>query len=351
MFNPSNQQFAIFDCMLDPSGGNVCVDAKAGTGKTTTAVEGVETLAFAGTWSFAPVAVCFHGVRQRHCQHAEGTLSEVLLVSTCHALGLCSGKDAGPFPANPGRDFVDGAKCSKIFWNLLDNDDEDFRNILRLVGLLKSQPFEVEVEEINPDELIEFHGLDFVEPKKSIELARTVLLCSNNNLDTIDFDDMLYLPVIHGVPFQRADWLFIDEAQDLNAIQHVIVERMTDQKSRILALGDPYQAIYGFRGAHVDSMTRLAERFSMSVLPLSVSYRCPQAVVREARKDSSPKHYAIQHNNRKRRCRFAGRLYHGRSHARPVGTPTLWWKRHSWYGPKPYHHEVRTNPGHANALR
>ena len=284
MFNPSNQQSAIFDRMLDPSGGNVCVDAKAGTGKTTTAVEGVKLLPLRASGSLLQSRFVFMAFGKDIANTLKARCPKYCSVSTCHALGLRSGKDAGLFPANPGRDFVDGAKCRKILWDLLDNDDEDFRNILRLVGLLKSQPFEVEVEEINPDELIEFHGLDFVEPKKSIELARTVLSRSNNNLDTIDFDDMLYLPVIHGVPFQRADWLFIDEAQDLNLIQHVIVERMTDQKSRILALGDPYQAIYGFRGAHVDSMTRLAERFSMSVLPLSVSYRCPQAVVREARK-------------------------------------------------------------------
>jgi len=42
-------------------------------------------------------------------------------------------------------------------------------------------------------------------------------------------------------------------------------------------------SIYGFRGAHTGSMDELERRFQCRTLPLSVSYRCPQAVVLKAR--------------------------------------------------------------------
>lgn len=52
---------------------------------------------------------------------------------------------------------------------------------------------------------------------------------------------------------------------------------------RIIAVGDRSQAIYGFRGAHSASMDEIEKRFQCRTLPLSVSYRCPQAVVMKAR--------------------------------------------------------------------
>jgi UvrD-like helicase C-terminal domain len=52
---------------------------------------------------------------------------------------------------------------------------------------------------------------------------------------------------------------------------------------RIIAVGDRNQAIYGFRGAHSASMDEIENRFHARTLPLSVSYRCPQAVVLKAR--------------------------------------------------------------------
>jgi len=43
------------------------------------------------------------------------------------------------------------------------------------------------------------------------------------------------------------------------------------------------QAIYGFRGAHEESMDLLKSTFSMVELPLSISFRCPISVVEAAR--------------------------------------------------------------------
>lgn len=52
---------------------------------------------------------------------------------------------------------------------------------------------------------------------------------------------------------------------------------------RIIAVGDRNQAIYGFRGAHHGSMDELKDRFHCVELPLSISYRCPRAVVERAK--------------------------------------------------------------------
>lgn len=99
---------------------------------------------------------------------------------------------------------------------------------------------------------------------------------------TFDFDDQIYGPIRHGWTFPRFGTIMVDEAQDLNAIQHEFVARLAERGARIIAVGDRHQAIYGFRGALHDSLDLLRERFKMKELPLSISYRCPRSVIAEA---------------------------------------------------------------------
>jgi len=77
-----------------------------------------------------------------------------------------------------------------------------------------------------------------------------------------------------------------DEVQDFSPINHLLCERITaprlglPQGSRFMAVGDPWQSIYAFRGAYVGGMAILQERKKMTPAYLSVSFRCPEQVVR-----------------------------------------------------------------------
>jgi DNA helicase-2/ATP-dependent DNA helicase PcrA len=48
----------------------------------------------------------------------------------------------------------------------------------------------------------------------------------------------------------------------------------------IFAVGDPAQAIYGFTGADNDALDLVRAEFNTTDLPLTVTFRCPKAVVR-----------------------------------------------------------------------
>jgi superfamily I DNA/RNA helicase len=116
-----------------------------------------------------------------------------------------------------------------------------------------------------------------------IDLCRAVLGRSIQVADSlIDFDDQLYMPVISGARFIQNDFLFVDEAQDVNQVQRAMLRRALKPGGRLIAVGDPGQAIYGFRGADVDAIDNIKKEFDAIELPLSISYRCPQSVVREA---------------------------------------------------------------------
>lgn len=115
-----------------------------------------------------------------------------------------------------------------------------------------------------------------------IRLARDLLQRSTADLDTVDFDDMIYMPLYHRCRFWQFDVVMVDEAQDTNAARRALVRAMLRRGGRVIAVGDPRQAIYGFTGADSDALDLIAQDHSCRRLPLTVTYRCPKAVVRFA---------------------------------------------------------------------
>lgn len=98
----------------------------------------------------------------------------------------------------------------------------------------------------------------------------------------IDFDDQIYMPTLFGGVFPQFPRIFVDEAQDLSAINHAMIDKLMGPQTQLIAVGDPWQSIYAFRGAVTASMSRLKERYAMHELTLSVSFRCPIQVILKA---------------------------------------------------------------------
>jgi len=94
----------------------------------------------------------------------------------------------------------------------------------------------------------------------------------------IDYDDQIYMSALFGGSFPRFPIVFIDEAQDLSPVNHAMLKKMGE--SRMVAVGDRWQAIYAFRGAETNGVDKIKKMFNMAELPLSVSFRCPEAIVK-----------------------------------------------------------------------
>lgn len=102
----------------------------------------------------------------------------------------------------------------------------------------------------------------------------------------IDFNDMIWLPVVLKLPVWKNDLLVVDEGQDLNRCQQAFAKMAG---SRMIVIGDDKQSIYGFAGADTESLSRLEVELSKSdrgciLLPLTVTRRCGKAIVKEAQK-------------------------------------------------------------------
>ncbi len=126
--------------------------------------------------------------------------------------------------------------------------------------------------EIAPDEF-----------EDTVEIAREILWQGLDNELEIDFNDMLYLPASKKINGEQYQIVMVDEAQDLNHIQRYLLSRMVEPNGMIVAIGDRRQSIYSFRGADADSMDNIKTEFNCLEYPLSISYRCPKSVVALAR--------------------------------------------------------------------
>jgi superfamily I DNA/RNA helicase len=108
--------------------------------------------------------------------------------------------------------------------------------------------------------------------------------------DLLDFDDLICRttrlllddPDIAAAYRQRYPWVMVDEYQDVNYAQYRMIRALCgDPRANLCVIGDPNQAIYGFRGADSQYIERFqadwpqARRYS-----LQTSYRCPQTILR-----------------------------------------------------------------------
>ncbi|RJR50783.1 MAG: hypothetical protein C4576_04620 [Desulfobacteraceae bacterium] len=84
----------------------------------------------------------------------------------------------------------------------------------------------------------------------------------------------------------RFPWVFVDEYQDTNPVEAAILKFLAGPQTsrpcpiRICAIGDPDQAIYGFRGAEVQSFFTFEKDFPGStVVRLTRNYRSTQPIL------------------------------------------------------------------------
>ena len=120
-----------------------------------------------------------------------------------------------------------------------------------------------------------------------IEMARACLDASIRAAleGEIDFDDQLYMAGLFSTtPPTTFNYIFIDEAQDLSILQHKLLAKFLRPTGRLIAIGDPSQAIYGFRGAATNSIDILAEEYDMKPLSLTVNFRCGTEIIQAAQR-------------------------------------------------------------------
>jgi DNA helicase-2/ATP-dependent DNA helicase PcrA len=115
----------------------------------------------------------------------------------------------------------------------------------------------------------------------------------DNNMK--DFDDMLldFIKLVSSKKYtSHFKYIFIDEFQDTNLLQYEVLKKLIHKDTHVLAVGDPDQSIYQFRGAQSKIITLYIEEFKAKTYTLSTNYRSTPEIIKVA-------NLIISKNNRK----------------------------------------------------
>lgn len=293
---PSHRQQKVYNT-FEETDKNILIEAVAGSGKTTVLLELLkrckEDILF----------LAFNtSIKDDIEKHIKKNAITNATASTLHSLGLSAVKlhyNSAIVNKSKNYDLIASVKrqnqavyqyIDKQKWN---KDKKKRLNEYKINFTLMSMNDVARMYLTNDYDEVVGHMIAMdrhVEEFKYLEhlwnnLVETRMAYDVNPEIDIDFVDMIYLPVQYNLKIPiTPTYIFIDEAQDLNLVQHTLIDNLINQGGvkRWVAVGDRRQSIYGFSGAHASSFDLFKERPNTIELPLDICYRCPKNVVASA---------------------------------------------------------------------
>jgi len=198
-------------------------------------------------------------------------MAKEITISTFHAFGMALLREYAPvFGRSSGFTLCGDEQKASVLSSFLGSRQRDLRSLSEKISFAKSR---MEI----PPEAGELEGL-----YKVYEEAL-------KSRDAFDIDDLIVYPVsllrdhpdIGAMVRARYPWICIDEYQDINNAQYHLIRLLAPEPdSNLFAIGDPDQAIYGFRGADHSFIGRFREDYPTAAIhELRISYRCSQTIL------------------------------------------------------------------------
>lgn len=281
-YEPSQYQKAIFD-YIQHEKGNLVVEAAAGSGKTYTLVKALSLIP-------QDKRVLMTAFNKDIVKELTKKVKEFpnVEVRTLHGLGMIlTTRGLGIGGMKP-----EGYKYTQLIYNhwqdltktninkLSRNARKSFvENTKKLVDFGR---FYLSTTRSEMIELMTKYDIPCVADE--VDVALKVMAIGGKNLDSIDYTDMIWMPHIYDLHLQECeyDFIMVDECQDLNVAERNLVLRCLKEGGRLIAVGDSNQCIYGFSGSDPDSFRAIQSIPNTVSMPLSISYRCPESVVKFA---------------------------------------------------------------------
>ena len=256
LLDGSGEQQAIWDVLLNRQ-EHVIVEAVAGSGKTTTLLQYVLRLG-----NKADVdCMTYHSLGFKT---VKAVVKHSIRVDQYKVLGILDNID---LPVQKKQE-----KMAKY-------------RISSMVSFAKTYGHGPNISQDEMERIADRHDVDLNGLANMVyDYVPKVLAKCASELHTIDFDDMVWLPMHLGLAVPKYDVLCTDESQDLNVTQRWISLR---GGNRICCVGDEKQSIYSFRGAGGGSIGMMRDELATSsrgvvTLPLTLTRRCPKAHVKLA---------------------------------------------------------------------
>ncbi len=263
------------------SKANLMISALAGTGKTST-LELLERAVPRGP-------ILYLVFNKKNADEAAKRMLSTTIVRTFNSIGHRIWATGRSITLQDGQGKV--PKCRLILREIIDNAPKDYREtlwgvyheVLAGVNLAKALGYIPNGLYPNARRLItrpQFHHLlEELPDDLTADLIDTVLSRSikQSYEGLIDYNDQIYMPALFGGAYPQFPLVLVDEYQDLSPVNHALLKKLV--RGRLIGVGDPWQNIYGFRGAKQGGIEEATETYKCTGLPLSISFRCPSRIV------------------------------------------------------------------------
>lgn len=280
-FIPSEYQEKFFE-WVEHGVGNAVVRAKAGAGKSTSAVASMKLI--------PKTEKClFIAFNKSIAEHLNDELKSRPNCSarTTHSLGYLMIK------RNLGSD--------------IELDEFKYRNYVKSnIADLTTTNGEIktrqQIEEYidNITTLIDYARFNLAQSEREINeiaqkysipvsfdeclVTQKCLEWGKENVDTIDYTDMIWLPVELSLkPIGLTyDWVYFDEAQDASLCSIKLFLKCIKRGGRFVTILDEFQSINQFAGASEDAYDFLKNYPNTTLFELPISYRCAKNIIKLA---------------------------------------------------------------------
>jgi DNA helicase II / ATP-dependent DNA helicase PcrA len=243
------------------TGRHVLVVAGPGTGKTFTIVRRIAHLLDLGIAPSDILAVTFTNRAAREMRERLfallGSAAEGAFIGTFHLLGLRILRESG----------MAFSICSR---------EEQIRVLQSISGCSQNAAREMAGSISRSKNLVESaYGEEVAMIDAYQEALKKAGLC--------DFDDLISLPVHmirEGGAAPRFSHIIVDEYQDISPAQYQLLRCLVNETTKVCAVGDSDQAIYGFRGADLRNFFDFRRDFpDAATVVLRENYRSTQVIV------------------------------------------------------------------------
>ena len=262
----STYQKALFKDIAQGEGHTI-VEAYAGASKTTSIVE---------SFKYIPkgkkaIALAFNKIIQEELRSRSPSYVDVL---TFHSLGYRAIKQKF------GNVEIDDNKVFNIVKELIDEDSE-YDLIVNICDTIAYCKYSLQDTPSQIENIIDQFGIDVgdLDRKSFIKYVIQALGKDKAMTNKIDFNDMCWFPFVYNLFLGQYHYVFVDEYQDLNKSQLVMAKKVCTAGGRMIVVGDPNQAVYGWRFADSSIVQDVKKQDKSKILTLPISYRCPKKII------------------------------------------------------------------------
>lgn len=296
----STYQSEIFE-NIEKGSGNLIINAAAGAAKTTTIVNAIRFIPDKKKILFVAFNKDIVKTIKEKVHH------ENTLISTFHSLGYRILNEHWRYAYARGK-ANDQASLVTVneykYINYIKNNINKLTSSCNTTGILRKKRekkiyinniirlvdysrYYLAFTERQISDVAVFYGIEPIADE--FKVVNQVLSWGKENLETIDYTDMIWLPNVLnlGTKANRFDWIFIDEAQDTSIAEQALIEKCFKRGTRFAVVCDTYQQINVWCGSTMQAIDNFKKFPKTKEYKLPVTYRCPKKVVELAQEYSN----------------------------------------------------------------